>query len=74
MNDIDLILKLLPVLIPVFILEVLLMIVGLVDLVRNEKLNKSQKIVWAIVIVIIQILGPVVYLVVSNLQRKGADD
>jgi hypothetical protein len=50
-----------PYLIPVIIIQIILMVVALVDLIRRE-VTRGPKWVWALVIVFINIIGPVVYL------------
>jgi hypothetical protein len=53
--------KLIPLLIPVVIIELGLMIIALLDLVKRER-TRGPKWVWALVIVIINIFGPIAYL------------
>ena len=55
----------LPLLIPVVLLELGLMIFALIDLIRRER-TKGPKWLWAIIIVLINIIGPVVYLLVGR--------
>ncbi len=50
----------LPLLIPVIILELGLLIFALVDLIRREK-TRGPKWAWALVIVCINFIGPIVY-------------
>jgi len=52
----------LPWLIPLAILQLTLMVVALVDLARREKVRGDSKLVWALVIILINIIGPIVYL------------
>lgn len=53
---------LIPFFIPVILLEIGLMIFALVDLIRREK-TKGPKWVWALVVLFISLIGPVIYLV-----------
>ncbi len=53
--------KLIPLLIPVVIIELGLMIIALLDLVKRER-TRGPKWVWALVIVVINIFGPIAYL------------
>ncbi|MFV2044900.1 MAG: PLD nuclease N-terminal domain-containing protein [Anaerolineales bacterium] len=55
----------LPMLIPILLLQLGLMIFALVDLVRREKTN-GPKWVWALVIVLIGFIGPIVYLMIGR--------
>lgn len=50
-----------PYLIPIFLIQIALMIIALLDLIRREA-TKGPKWAWALVIVLINIIGPVVYL------------
>ena len=54
--------ELLPFLIPIILLELALMAVALVDLLRRER-TRGPKWVWAIVIVFLNLIGPIVYLI-----------
>ncbi len=51
----------LPFLIPLVVLQVLLMVVALVDLLRRER-TRGPKWAWALLVVLINLIGPVVYL------------
>lgn len=48
-------------LIPVFIMELVLMIVALVHILRHEHFKMGNKIIWIIVSVFIGIIGPILY-------------
>lgn len=49
--------------VPLVLIQLGLMIFALVDLVRREKVKGGNKVVWALVIVFINIIGPIVYLI-----------
>ena len=53
--------ELLPFLVPVILLQIGLLVVALVDLVRRER-TRGPKWVWVLVIVFVNLIGPVVYL------------
>ncbi|MBE9507278.1 MAG: PLDc_N domain-containing protein [Chloroflexi bacterium] len=55
----------LPLLVPIVFLQLGLMIFALVDLVRRER-TKGPKWAWALVIVLINFIGPIVYLVIGR--------
>ncbi|NIV35920.1 MAG: transcriptional regulator [Anaerolineae bacterium] len=57
--------ELLPFLIPIILLQVALMVVALVDLVRRER-TRGPKWAWALVIVFLNLIGPVVYLLLGR--------
>ena len=52
----------LPFLIPLIVLQLVLMAVGLYDLTRPERRVRGEsKLLWGIVIVLGQMIGPLVY-------------
>lgn len=53
------------ILAPILVIQLILLVVALVDLIRIERTN-GPKWVWALVIVIINIVGPVLYFVVGR--------
>ena len=54
-----------PYLVPVIIIQLGLMVFALVDLVRRER-TKGPKWMWALIIVAVNIIGPVVYLLAGK--------
>ena len=52
---------LIPLLIPLILLELGLMIAALVDLLRRERRTKGPKWMWGALIVLFSIVGPLVY-------------
>ncbi|HUW14100.1 MAG TPA: PLD nuclease N-terminal domain-containing protein [Anaerolineae bacterium] len=57
--------SLIPFLIPIVLLQLGLMVFALVDLVRRER-TKGPKWIWALVVVFVNLIGPVIYLVVGR--------
>ena len=53
--------ELLPFLVPIILLQIALMVVALLDLVRRER-TRGPKWAWALVILFVNLIGPVVYL------------
>jgi heme/copper-type cytochrome/quinol oxidase subunit 2 len=72
MQGLDLLKKLLPVLIPILLLELGLMIYCVIDLVKREKTN-GPKWMWALIIVLVNIIGPVIYLIVGRKDDSNPD-
>jgi hypothetical protein len=56
----------LPYLIPILLIELVLLVIALVDLVRREKTRYLPKWTWALLIIFIQIIGPIAYLIVGR--------
>ncbi len=59
--------KILPFLIPLVLLQLILMVVALVDLARREK-TRGPKWMWAIIIVLGELIGPILYLLVGRVE------
>lgn len=53
----------LPILIPLFILQLILLVTAIIHLVKNDRLTQQNKIIWALVIVFVNIIGPIIYLI-----------
>jgi hypothetical protein len=56
---------LIPFLIPIVLLQLGLMAYALVDLSRRER-TRGPKWAWALIILFISLIGPVIYLVVGR--------
>jgi uncharacterized Tic20 family protein len=63
MDGWDTIVEILPFLIPLLILQLVLLIIALVDLIKRQKVRGDNKVLWALLIVLVNIIGPVVYLI-----------
>ena len=70
----DLILSILPLLIPLFILQIALMVIALVDLIKRERVRGGNKVVWALVIILINVIGPVIYLLAGRMENAVGSD
>ena len=57
--------SLIPYLIHILLLQLGLITIALMDLIRRER-TKGPKWVWALVIIFVNLVGPVVYLVVGR--------
>jgi hypothetical protein len=54
-------------LVPIVVIQVGLLIAALVDLSREERrVRGGNKIVWAVVIVFVNLIGPIVYFVAGR--------
>ncbi|MGG3470104.1 PLD nuclease N-terminal domain-containing protein [Neobacillus pocheonensis] len=61
----DAIVQHLPILMPIFIIQLILLIVAIIDLVRIEKTN-GPKWLWAIIILFVNLIGPILYFVIGR--------
>lgn len=55
--------KLIVLLLPVIVIQFTLMIVAIIDLAKREQVRYDNKVIWAVVIVLINLIGPIVYLI-----------
>ncbi|MEE6715090.1 PLDc N-terminal domain-containing protein [Schleiferilactobacillus harbinensis] len=60
-NNWQLFTKYLPIFIPVIILELVLMITALIHVLRHPHYRFGNKVLWIIIVVVFQIIGPIVY-------------
>ena len=63
--SIEMILKYIPLLIPVLIIQLGLAVYALIDLVKTPK-TRGPKWLWAVIIVFVNFIGPIVYLFVGR--------
>ncbi len=54
--------NMLPFLIPLYVIQIALMVIALVDLFKREGMKSSTRLIWVFVIVLINIFGPIIYL------------
>ncbi|MCI1913603.1 MAG: PLDc N-terminal domain-containing protein [Schleiferilactobacillus harbinensis] len=62
-NNVDILMKYLPLFIPLIILELALMVTALIHVLRHPHYRFGNKVMWIIIVVFIQIIGPIVYFV-----------
>lgn len=51
----------LPILLPVILIELILMVTALVHVLRHPNYRFGNKVVWIVIVVFIQIIGPIIY-------------
>jgi hypothetical protein len=62
--------QLLLLFIPILIIQIALLIVALRDLIRPERrVRGDSKLMWGIIIVLINIIGPILYLAVGRQEE-----
>jgi len=74
MSVFDKIVEFLPFLIPLILIELVLLVVALVDLVKREHVRGGNKIVWVLVIIFINLIGPIVYLIFGRQEKPDDSD
>jgi hypothetical protein len=50
---------------PILLIQFILLVVAVIDLIKIEKTN-GPKWVWAIVILVVNIIGPILYFVIGR--------
>jgi ABC-2 type transport system ATP-binding protein len=61
------------VLVPLIILELSLMGYALYDLFQEDRRVRGDKIIWALVIVFVNVIGPLIYLFVGRDESRGTE-
>lgn len=56
----------LPFLIPIIIIELTLMLTALVHVLRHKNYRFGNRIIWIIVVVCLQIIGPILYFTIGR--------
>lgn len=62
--------ELLPVLIPLIAVELALAAAALIHLLRHPHYRFGNKALWIVIVLLLQIIGPVIYFVIG----KGEDE
>ena len=62
--------QMLPYLVPLIVLNTVLLVVALVDLAKRKHVTGGNKIIWILVTVCIQIIGPVIYLLAGRKEES----
>jgi len=57
------IISFLPIIIPLLVLQLILLVIATIHLVKNDRLDQTHKLIWVLVIVFINIIGPILYLI-----------
>ena len=62
----DKIIELLPLLIPLLIIQLALQIYCVIDILKREAFKYGNKLIWMIVVLAFNIMGPVIYLIIAR--------
>ncbi len=60
------IMKYLPFLIPILLIELALMLIALVHVLRHKNYRFGNRIIWVIIVVCLQIIGPILYFTIGR--------
>lgn len=58
--------EMIPLLIPLLVIQLVLIGIALRDLVRRKRVKGGNKLLWGLVIVFIQYIGPILYLTIGR--------
>ena len=61
--------NMLPFLIPLFVIQLALMVIALVDLFKREGMKSNTRLIWVFVIILINIIGPIIYLIAGRKDK-----
>lgn len=64
-SDLQLIKDILPLLIPILIIQYALVIAAFIDLSRRET-TRGPKLLWVLVILLVNFIGPILYFVIGR--------
>lgn len=56
----------LPILIPLIIIIILLLIFSLRHILKHDKYKYGNRIIWILIVVCIQIIGPILYFTIGK--------
>ncbi len=68
------IISVLPFLTPLILLELGLLVFALIDLIKRQRVRGDNKILWAILIVFVSIIGPCLYLLLGRKEEPVEGD
>ncbi len=66
MNSLDLLMNLLPIVIPALLIQLGLMITALVHLLKRKAVKRGSVALWIVIIVLINIIGPALYFLIGR--------
>jgi hypothetical protein len=62
----DRLIEYLPFIIPIILIELVLMITALIHVVNHRKYRFGNRLLWVILVVCIQIIGPILYFTIGR--------
>lgn len=68
-EELQIIKDMLPFLIPLIIVQLALLVIALVDLLKRQHMPGNTRLVWLIVIIFVNIFGPIIYLIFGRKDK-----
>lgn len=63
MNEI---IEYLPFIIPIVLVELILMVIALIHLLKHRNFRFGNQIMWILIVVFLQIIGPILYFTIGR--------
>lgn len=60
----------LPFLVPIILIEMILMITALVHVLRHKSYRFGNRIIWVLLVVCLQIIGPILYFTLGRGEEE----
>ncbi|MEI6131471.1 MAG: PLD nuclease N-terminal domain-containing protein [Bacillota bacterium] len=70
MDAFDLIMKYLPIFIPIILIQLGLMIAALVSILRSSTFKVGNKPLWIVIAVCVNIIGPILYFIIGRDENQ----
>ena len=70
----DWLIKYLPLLLPLILLELGLMVFAIVDIARKKKTKNLSPLIWIIIILCVNTIGSIIYLIFGRAEAEVKDD
>jgi len=74
MDDLASLVRLLPLFIPLFLVEMGLMVIAVIDIVKRERVRGGNKVIWLLVAIFVGVIGPIVYLLFEREEAPHDGD
>jgi hypothetical protein len=62
-DELEVLVDILPFLIPLIIVELALLIFALIDILKRTHMSQNTRIIWILVIIFINVIGPIIYFI-----------
>ncbi len=60
----------LPILLPIFLIEMILVIIALIHVLRHKSFRFGNKVLWILIVVFFQIIGPILYFTLGRGEEE----
>ncbi len=66
--------KLILLIVPLVLLEIGLLVWAIIDIVKREHVRGGNKLVWILVVVLVNIIGPIIYFIFGRDEGPAATE